>query len=343
MSSKDIQAKFFQLVKERIDPNISFVDEVADMLELSTDSAYRRMRGETSLTFEELALLSKRFNISVDSLMESETNELTFQFQPLKEDGFNFIEYLKYIEQNMKLIEAEEDKEVIYIANEIPLFHLLHVPEVASFKLFFWQKTILDFSQFRDQRFKLGKVDEQVNELSRSLRDLYCRIPSTEIYHSETVDTTLKQIEYYFDSGYFEVREEAMHLLNKVEVLIKHIRNQCEVGYKFRQQEDGQAPEFTGYRKQDNYTVFHNDVLHTDNTILVRLGSRYLSFLTSNGISSLSTMNEKFYHESVRAIGVLKRRATLISGTSEKERNRVFENYFRKIERLRARLDSQLA
>ena len=42
------------------------------------------------------------------------------------------------------------------------------------------------------------------------------------------------------------------------------------------------------------------------------------------------------------AIGVLKRRATLISGTSEKERNRVFENYFRKIERLRARLDSQL-
>ena len=342
MSSKDIQAKFFQLVKERIDSNISFVDELADMLELSTDSAYRRMRGETSLTFEELALLSKRFNISVDSLMESETNELTFQFQPLKEDGFNFIEYLKYIEQNMKLIEAEEDKEVIYIANEIPLFHLLHVPEVASFKLFFWQKTILDFSQFREQRFKLGKVDEQVNELSRSLRDLYCRIPSTEIYHSETVDTTLKQIEYYFDSGYFEVREEAMHLLNKVEVLIKHIRNQCEVGYKFKQQEAGQAPEFTGDRKQDNYTVFHNDVLHTDNTILVRLGSRYLSFLTSNGISSLSTMNEKFYHESVRAIGVLKRRATLISGTSEKERNRVFENYFRKIERLRARLDSQL-
>ena len=94
-------------MKERIDSNISFVDELADMLELSTDSAYRRMRGETSLTFEELALLSKRFNISVDSLMESETNELTFQFQPLKEDGFNFIEYLKYIEQNMKLIEAE--------------------------------------------------------------------------------------------------------------------------------------------------------------------------------------------------------------------------------------------
>ena len=83
MSNMSIQAKFFQLVKERIDPHLSFVDELAELLELSNDSAYRRIRGETSLTFEELAKLSRHFGVSLDALMDSDSNELIFHFQPL--------------------------------------------------------------------------------------------------------------------------------------------------------------------------------------------------------------------------------------------------------------------
>ena len=91
MSNMSIQAKFFQLVKERIDPHLSFVDELAELLELSNDSAYRRIRGETSLTFEELAKLSRHFwSFLLMHLMDSDSNELIFHFQPLNEEDFNF-------------------------------------------------------------------------------------------------------------------------------------------------------------------------------------------------------------------------------------------------------------
>lgn len=308
------------------------------MLGLSNDSAYRRIRGETSLTFDELTKLSKRFNISVDSLMESSSNDVVFHYQPLDEESFDFMTYLEYIRAQMQLIASAEDKEVIYMANEIPLFHLMHVPEIAAFKLFFWQKTILDFSDFRNQKFKLMQKDERVNELSRDIRDLYCKIPSTEIYHSETIDTTLKQVEYYFVTGYFEDKREAIYILDKLVELVDHIKHQCEAGCKYKRTEDGRIPEFLGYQKENNYTVFHNEVLHTDNTILVRLGDHYMSFLTSNGISSLSTESENFFVNSKKALEILKRRATIISGTSEKERNRVFESYQRKISKLKDRL-----
>lgn len=315
---------------------------MAELLGMSTDSAYRRIRGETSLTFDELGKISSKFGISLDALMGQSTNDVVFHHQPVDEIHFDFITYLRYIRDQMAVIAACDDKDVVYMANEIPLFHLMHSPEIASFKLFFWQKTILDFSAFRNRKFQLMQKDEQANEISRELRDLYCRIPSTEMYHSETIDTTLKQIEYYFVTGYFEDKREAILLLDKLSELMDHIKHQCEAGCKFKITEDGRMPEFLGYPKEGNFTVFYNEVLHTDNTVLVRLGDRYLSFLTSNGISSLSTESKSYYTSTRLSLEILKRRATIISGSSEKERIRVFGYYQNKIARLRERLSFTL-
>lgn len=335
MKPPSLQVRFFQYIKEHLSPGLVLVDEVADLLSVSTDSAYRRLRGETSMTMDELGKLARHFNVSVDQLIETSSSEVVFQFKPLSETEFNFMDYLASINAQMEIIASADEKEVVYMANEIPLFHLMHSPELASFKLFFWQKTILDFSTFRNLKFAMNERDESVNEISRHIRDLYCRIPSTEIYHSETIDTTLKQIQYYYESGYFEDKADALKLLDALTGLVNHIKMQCEAGFKFKRTDSGQIPERVPYRTENNYQVFYNEVLHTDNNILVRMGDSYLSFLTSNGISSLATTNEAFYKSAYDALQILKRRSTLISGTSEKARNKVFLGYHQKIDRLR--------
>lgn len=336
--SDGIQTRFFQLIRERMDPHLSLVDEVAELLGVSNDSAYRRIRCETALSLEEVAKICGHFQLSIDTLLQTSSDEVIFNFQPLNEQSFDFRRYLEYIRDTMKLIAESPEREVVYMANDIPLFHLMHAPEVASFKLFFWQKTILDFSTFRNQKFKLNQKDEEVNAISRDIRHYYCAIPSTEIYSSEAIDTTLKQIEYYFVSGLFEDRSEALLLCDRLESLVEHVRLQCEAGYKFKAQPDGSIPEHVPYPKVGNYSVFHNEVIYTDNTILVRLGDQFLSFLTSNGINSLSTRSEAFYRNSYQSLDILKRRSTIISGTSEKERNRVFLRFLDKIRDMKARL-----
>ena len=47
----NLQSRFFQELKSIIPPYSSLVDEIAELLQVSMDSAYRRIRGEKLLDF----------------------------------------------------------------------------------------------------------------------------------------------------------------------------------------------------------------------------------------------------------------------------------------------------
>jgi len=63
-----VSAKFIEHLKKVAPKNMSLVDEIAEILGLSNDSAYRRLRGETALSLDETMLLCKKFRISLDML-----------------------------------------------------------------------------------------------------------------------------------------------------------------------------------------------------------------------------------------------------------------------------------
>ena len=70
MAENDIQNQLFNQIKDRLPENLSLVDEIADLLEISNDSAYRRIRGDKALEFEELGKLAKHFKISLDDSLQ---------------------------------------------------------------------------------------------------------------------------------------------------------------------------------------------------------------------------------------------------------------------------------
>ena len=57
-----LQKLFLDLIKGKSKTNSSFVDDLADLLAVSKDSAYRRIRGETPLQFDEIRKLSIEYN-----------------------------------------------------------------------------------------------------------------------------------------------------------------------------------------------------------------------------------------------------------------------------------------
>ena len=83
------QAKFFLMLKSTLPSYSSLVDEIAETLDLSIDSAYRRIRGEKLLDFQELEILCKRFNVSLDKFFSLSSDSIVFQGQLNKygEDG----------------------------------------------------------------------------------------------------------------------------------------------------------------------------------------------------------------------------------------------------------------
>src|SRR5256885_2431958 len=64
-----LQISLFQYIKTVVPANLSLVDEVADVLGVSNDSAYRRIRGEKEISFEEIQKLSNRVKISIDQVL----------------------------------------------------------------------------------------------------------------------------------------------------------------------------------------------------------------------------------------------------------------------------------
>jgi hypothetical protein len=70
MDIRPHQISFIATLKKAIPANLNLADEVSELLEISADSAYRRLRGETDITLEEMVLLAKTYNISLDSIIE---------------------------------------------------------------------------------------------------------------------------------------------------------------------------------------------------------------------------------------------------------------------------------
>lgn len=68
------QTVLMQHLKDSLPANLSFVDELADVLACSNDSAYRRIRGETALSIEDIAAVCKHFKLSFDNFLNNNSN-----------------------------------------------------------------------------------------------------------------------------------------------------------------------------------------------------------------------------------------------------------------------------
>lgn len=84
MSITGSQDILFQRIKEILPQHDSLVDTISEILHISSDSAYRRIRGETPLVLDEARILCQHFNLSLDQLLETKKRSDSFQGLPDK-------------------------------------------------------------------------------------------------------------------------------------------------------------------------------------------------------------------------------------------------------------------
>ena len=121
--SSSIQEYLFRRIKEQLPSEASLADVVADLLHVSNDSAYRRIRGETLLVLEEVKILCDRFGISLDQTINSKENTVVFNAFSLNNDNYNFKSYLTDILKNLQFVRSFEQNELIYLTKDFSIFH----------------------------------------------------------------------------------------------------------------------------------------------------------------------------------------------------------------------------
>jgi hypothetical protein len=261
MVTQEAQVKLFYEIKRLLPEETSLPSIISELLFVSNDSAYRRIRGETPLTLDEAGILCKRFHISLDSLLQIENNSVLFRRAPMH-SAATFEEYLLNILNQMKQIHAAEQKEIIYLTKDVPLFHIFDFEPLFRFRYFFWNRSVLMDKHFETKTIEQTTISAELKELGRLILSMYNEIPSYEIWNTEAINSILLQIDYCRDMGYFQSTDEIIAVYDAAIQMLEHIALQAEHGCKFH---PGENPGF----KKENFHFFYNQLVLGDNNILV--------------------------------------------------------------------------
>ena len=326
MNSLEIQQQLFQLIKTKLPAETSVADEVAKLLDISSDSAYRRMRGEKAITFDELYTLTTNFKISLDQMMNIETGSFMFQGNLLDSKTFRYDAYLTGLMHTLAYFNSYKKKEICYLCKETPVFHYFHVRELAAFKYFFWMGTLIFFPEFKNKKINLDEYPDELFETGQKIIGLYNQIDCSEVWNIESWNSTMHQIEYYIDNQMFHSDTDALKVYEAVEKLLNHLEEQAKRGYKFSIDDPGKNP-------LGKYHMYFNEIVLLDNSTLILLDNTKMASVSHTGFNFMVTRDINYCEHYNFYVQNLLKRSTLISEVSEKERARYFHRMHERIDR----------
>jgi len=312
------QIKFFDRIKDLIPSNTSMVIELAELLNLSTDSMYRRIRGETSLTFDEIGALCNHFKISFDSFINLESGNVTFNYTLMEEGELSFKKYLISTRDDLKIIKSSPNPLITYACEDIPIFHNINFIDIASFKMMYWMKAILNVPELNGVQFSSNAVSQELKDLGQEIYQLYCSIPSIEIWTETTILSTIKQIEFFWEAGMFKTNNDAVHVLKALSETIKTIQKQAGEGSKIIDRNKEQD-------EHNNYNMYFSEIEITNNCVYVEMGSVQAVYLGHLTFNTMNTSNATYCRQTHSWMENLIRKSTLISKVAEKNRYQFFQ------------------
>src|SRR5215831_11352033 len=110
MPSNNAQQYLFERIREMIPVDASLVTTVAEVLHISEDSCYRRIRGETPLVLDELKELCSAFHLSIDQLLQISNNSTLFETIRIHNASYTFDAFLVDIVKRLALVNKCEQK-----------------------------------------------------------------------------------------------------------------------------------------------------------------------------------------------------------------------------------------
>jgi hypothetical protein len=325
MNQPGVQQIFFQHIKANLAAHLSLVDEVADLLSISNDSAYRRIRGEKPLSFEEIKTLCAHYRVSLDQLLHLNNESYLFSGPLTNNDNFGIESYLDHLLQLVNYFNSFEHRELIYNGKDLFLFHCFGFHELTVFKIFFWMKTILQYPIEGKEIALMETIRESVFKIVSKMSEAFNKLPLTEIWHDDSVNATLRQVDYYRQSKIFPSDEFALKTYKDMLEMVDHIEKQAEAGCRFPV---GGKPNAASVP----YKFYYNEFILGDNCNLAILNSSKAVYINHSVLSIMMTKDPVFTEYVYHHLQNIMRKSTLMSQVGEKDRRKYFNFMREKIE-----------
>lgn len=215
----DNQAILLGNIRKHLQKNSSLIEEIATVLQISYDASHRRVSSKSKFSIEETVKLCQHFSISMDKIFGGKENQVIAE----KTKEIHSIEdlalYFKQSAQNLKSYVA--NSKMYYSSKDIPLFYTIGGTLLSKFKLYVWLNLLVGTEN--QENFEKFVLDQSLLEHSTLLQNVYENAEVHEIWNDTTINSTLQQILYFFESGLLShantilLYEDLKKLLQKAE------------------------------------------------------------------------------------------------------------------------------
>ena len=309
------QEKFLQLIRKKIGPSISLIEQLSQVLDISYDAAHRRASNKSKLSLEETAILARHYGISLDNLFQKEKYVLVNKTKEINsfEDLSNYLSQSFY---HLSTYKNDKTTEIYYSAKDIPLFYTLGSDVLSQFKRFVWMQILNPnlLMPFKDFQFKA-----QLLESSQNLLQFYDNTTKHEIWNDTTINSTLQQILYFYDSNLLTT-EEALAICDQVEKLIFTLESQCNM-------------------QNDGLKIYQHDLLILNNNVLVCNQKKKTLFVPYTMLGYFITNDEETCNHSHNFFQHQLKNSKLLNTAGTRDKKLFFNKMYKKIKYYKDKLN----
>jgi hypothetical protein len=318
MDVSKLQQELFQAIKASIPANVSVTEEIAKVLDVSVDSVYRRMRGEKTISLDELHTLCAHYKISLDNALNIQTGAFSFEGKLIDKNKFSYYDWWAGVLKMLIYFNSFKERRFFFMCKDIPPFHHFIFPEIAAFKYYFWMRTIFHFPEFVNKKVSLDTVPEEIFSIGKKTLDLYNQLSLVEFWNIESINSTLRQIDYYRDGQMFQSNEDIIRIYDAFLNLIEHLQTQAALGHTYNYGDPEKKPI-------SDYQVYYNEVIIGDNHMLAVMDGMKISLISHTVINYMTTRDIVFNENMYEHVQNMMKKSTRISSVSEKERTRFYK------------------
>lgn len=301
-SIEDIRKKFVNKLLKSIPSYIKPVEYLIEILNISKVSAYHRLNCKISFSYEEVAILSKELNLSLDELIHSESSEKAIFHYPKHVGNDPINTFIDVLSRHYHQLSGEvrfDDRNAVISMNFVWLIFWVGIEHVFKFYYYKWlQQWDPPFAQTRMQDIQIPPA---VEEIRIKLCSLMIKINrNTFILDRLVYFNTLKEIEYYYKRNLI-TKNELLDIINDFEYFINLTKAHASIG--------------THKGIAHNYYLSQRNIFSNGYSVLCN--NSLFSCFFDQSIRPLKTNDQKFCHIHRDWLKSLKKYSIFITESNE--------------------------
>jgi hypothetical protein len=242
----DNQEKLLKAIRQNLEKSASLIDEIAAVLNISYDASHRRVSQKSKFSIEEAIILCRHYSLSMDVLFADGSKVIVEKTSEIR-NMEDMEAYFRHSADNLSSFLNVPDAKMYYSAKDIPLFYTIGGTLLSKFKLYVWLN-LLSGTQ-NQGTFENFTIGHSLLEHSQKLRAVYENVEVNEVWNDTTINSSLQQIYYFFQSGLLSLAN-AMHLCTDLKAILQTAEDRC-------------------CKEGSRFNLYYNELLILNNNVLL--------------------------------------------------------------------------